>query len=152
MQRTDSLEKTLMLRKIEGRRRRGRQRMRRLDGSTNLMDMSLSKLRELVMPPNHLVLCRPLLLLTSIFPSIRVFYNELALRIRWPEYWNFRLSINPSSEYSGLISFRIDWFDFLAVQVIFKILSSPTPWFKSINSLAFGLLYGPTLTSIHAYL
>ena len=104
---------------------------------------------ESVMPPNHLVLCRPLLLLTSIFPSIRVFYNELALCIRWPEYWNFRLSISPSSEYSGLISFRIDWFDFLAVQVIFKILSSPTPQFKSINSLALSFPYSPALTSIH---
>ena len=66
------------------------------------------------MPSNHLILCRPLLLLPSIFPSIRVFSNESALHIRWPKYWSF--SISPSSEYSGLISFRIDWFDLLAVQ------------------------------------
>ena len=71
---------------------------------------------ELVMPSNHLILCHPLLLLPSIFPSIRVFSNESALHIRWPKYWSFGFSINPSNEYSGLISFRIDWFDFLAVQ------------------------------------
>ena len=67
------------------------------------------------MPSNHLILCRPLLLLPSIFPSIRVFSNESVLRVRRPKYWNFSLSISPSSEYSGLISFRIDWFDFLGV-------------------------------------
>ena len=66
---------------------------------------------ESVMPSNHLILCRPLLLLHSIFPSIRVFSNESALRIRWPKYWSFSFSISPSNEYSGLISFRIDWFD-----------------------------------------
>ena len=66
---------------------------------------------ESVIPPNHLILCRPLLLLHSIFPSIRVFSNELALHIRWPKYWRFSFSISPSNEYSGLISFRIDWFD-----------------------------------------
>jgi len=72
---------------------------------------------ELVMPSNCLILCCPLLLLPSIFPSIRVFYNEeSALPIRWPKYWSFSFSISPSSEYSGLISFRIDWFDLLAVQ------------------------------------
>ena len=68
------------------------------------------------MPSNHLVLCRPLLLPPSIFPSIRVFSNELALCIRWPKYWNFIFSISPSDEYSGLISFRMDWLDLLAVQ------------------------------------
>ena len=71
---------------------------------------------ELVMPSNHLVLCHPLLLLTSIFPSIRVFSNESAFHIRWPKFWSFSFSISPSNEYSGLISFRIDWFDLLAVQ------------------------------------
>ena len=71
---------------------------------------------ELVMPSNHLILCHPLLLLPSNFPSIRVFFNELALRIRWPKYWSFSFSISPSNEYSGLISFRIDWSDLLAVQ------------------------------------
>ena len=71
---------------------------------------------ELVMPSNHLIFCRPLFLLPSIFPSIWVFPNELALCIRWPEYWSFSFSINPSNEYSGLISFRMDCFDLLAVQ------------------------------------
>ena len=69
-----------------------------------------------VMPSNHCLLCRPLLLLPSIFPSIRVFYNESVLCIRFPKYWSFSFSINPSKEYSGLISFRIDWLDLLAVQ------------------------------------
>ena len=77
---------------------------------------------ESVMPSNHLILCRPLLLLPSIFPSIRVFSNESALRIRWPKYWSFRFSISPSNEYSGLISFRIDWLDLLAVQGTLKSL------------------------------
>ena len=77
---------------------------------------------ELVMPSNHLVLCCPLLLLPSIFPSIRVFSNELALHIRWPKYWSFSLSISPSSEYSGLISFMMDWFDLLSVQGTLKNL------------------------------
>ena len=75
-----------------------------------------------VMPSNHLILCHPLLLLPSIFPSIRVFSNELALCIRWPKYWGFNFRISPSNEYSGLISFRIDWFDFLAVQGTLKSL------------------------------
>ena len=77
---------------------------------------------ELVMLPNHLILCCPLLHLSWIFPSIRVFSNELALRIRWPKYWRFSFSISPSSEYSGLISFRIDWFDLLAAQGTLKSL------------------------------
>ena len=79
---------------------------------------SLPKLMsiDLVMPSSHLVLCCPLLLLPSIFPSIRVFSNESALGIRWPKYWSFSFSISPSNEHSGLISFRIDWFDLLAVQ------------------------------------
>ena len=71
---------------------------------------------ESVMPSNHLILCRPLLLLPSFFPSIRVFSNESALHIRWPEYWSFSFSISPSNEYSGLISFRLDWLDLLAFQ------------------------------------
>ena len=77
---------------------------------------------ESVMPSNHLILCCPLLLLSSTFPSIRVFSNESALCIRWPEYWRFSFSINPSNEYSGLISFRMDWFDLLAVQGTLKSL------------------------------
>ena len=71
---------------------------------------------ESVMPSNHLILCHPLLLPTSIFPSIRVFSSESALRIRWPKYWSFSFNISPSNEYSGLISFRMDWLDLLAVQ------------------------------------
>ena len=75
-----------------------------------------------VMPSNHLILCCPLLLPPSIFPSIRVFSNELDLCIRWPDYWSFSFSISPSNEYSGLVSFRIDWFDLLAVQGTLKSL------------------------------
>ena len=75
---------------------------------------------DLVMPSNHLILCCPLLLLPSIFPSIRVFSSESALRIRWPKYWSFSINIHPASEYSELISFRIDWFDLLAVQGTLK--------------------------------
>ena len=85
---------------------------------------SLPKLMsiESVMPSNHLILCRPLLLLPSIFPSIRVFSSESALHIRWPKYWSFSFSISPSKEYPGLISFRMDWLDLLAVQRTFKTL------------------------------
>ena len=75
---------------------------------------------ELVMPSNHLILCHTLLLLPSVFPSIRVFSNELALHIKWPMYWSFSFSISPSNKYSGLISFRIDWFDLLAIQETLK--------------------------------
>ena len=77
---------------------------------------------ELVMPCNHLILCRPLLLLPSLFPSIKVFSIESGLRIRWPKYWSFSLSISPTNEYSGLIFFRIDWFDLLVIQGTLKNL------------------------------
>ena len=85
---------------------------------------SLLKLMSimLVMPSNHLILCHTLLLLPSIFPSIRVFSNESVLHIRWPKYWSFSFSISPSNEYSGLISFRMDWLDLLAVQGTLKSL------------------------------
>ena len=85
---------------------------------------SLLKLMSIqsMMSSNYLILCHPLLLLPSIFPSIRVFSNESALRIRWPKYWSFSLSISPASEYSGLISFRMDWLDLLAVQGTLKSL------------------------------
>ena len=89
---------------------------------------SLLKLQsvESVMPSNHLILCHHLLLLSSVFPRIRVFSNESALRVRWPKYWSFSFSISPSSEYSGLISFRMDWFDLLAVQGLSRVFSSTT--------------------------
>ena len=103
---------------------------------------------ESVMPFNHLVLCRPLLLLPSVFPSIRVFSNELALCIRGPKYWSFSFNISPSSEYSGLISIRMDWVG-SPCSPRDSQESSPTPQFKTINSLALSLLYSPTLTSIH---
>ena len=77
---------------------------------------------ELVMPSNHLILCHPLFLLPSIFPSIRVFSNESTLCIRWPKYWSFNFNISPSNEHSGLISFRIDWLNLLAVQGTLKSL------------------------------
>ena len=99
------------------------------------------------MPSNHLILCPPLLLLPSIFPSIRVFSNESALHIRWPKYWSFSLSISPSHEHPGLICFRMDWLDLLAVQGTLKSLLQL--WFKSINSSALSFLHSPTLTSIH---
>ena len=85
---------------------------------------SLHKLMsiESVMPSNHLILCHPLFLLLSIFPSIRVFSNKLVLLIRWPKYWSFSIRISPSNEYSGLISFRMDWLDLLAVQGTLKSL------------------------------
>ena len=83
------------------------------------------------MPSNHLILYHPLLLPPSIFPSIRVFSSESVLCIRWPKYWSFSLSISPSSEYSGLISFRTDWFDLFASKALSK--SSPTPQFKNVN-------------------
>ena len=104
---------------------------------------------ESVMSSSHLILCCPLLLLPPIPPRIRVFSNESTLRMRWPKYWSFSFSISPSNEYSGLISFRIDWFDFLAVHGTQE--SSPAPQFKGIDSLALSFLYGPTLTSIHDY-
>ena len=104
---------------------------------------------ESVMPFSHLILCRPLLLLPPIPPSIRVFSNESTLHMRWPKYWSFRLSISPSNEHPGLISFRMDWLDLLAVQWTQE--SSPTPQFKSINSSALSFLHSPTLTSIHDY-
>ena len=99
------------------------------------------------MPSNHLILCCPLLLLPSIFPSIGVFSNESILHIRWPKYWSFSFSISPSNEYSGLISSRIDWFDLLTVQGTLK--SSPAPQFKSISSLAlsFHQLSHPYMTT-----
>ena len=103
---------------------------------------------ESVMLFNHIILCCLLLFLPSVFPCIRVFFNELVLPIRWSKYWSFSYSIGPSNEYSGLISFRIDWFDLLSRD---SQESIPTPRFKSISSLVLSFLYGPTLTSIHDF-
>ena len=105
---------------------------------------------EWVMPSNHLILCRPLLLLSSTFPNIRVFSNESDLRIRWPKYWSCSFNISPSNEHPGMISFRMDWLDVLAT-LRDSQESSPTPQFKSINSSALSFLYNPTLRSIHDY-
>ena len=116
------------------------------------ISQSLLKLMsiEWMMPFSHLILCLSLLLLLSIFPSIRGSSNELALHITWPEYWRFSFNINPSSEYSGLISFRMNWLDPLGTPRDSQE-SFPTPQFKSINSLALSFPYSPTLISIHDY-
>ena len=109
---------------------------------------SLVKLMSIksVLSSNYLILCCNFLLLPSIFPSIRVFSNESVLCFRWSKYWSVNFSISPSNKYLGLISFRMDWLDLLAVQGTLK--SSPTPQFKSTDSLALSFLYGPTVTSI----
>ena len=116
---------------------------------TNSQSLLKCMFIELVMPSNQIDLCHPLLLPHSNFPSIRVFSNESVLCIRGLQYWSFSFNISPSNEYSGLISFRMDWLDLFAVQGTFK--SSPTSQFKSINSSALSFLYHPTLTSIHDY-
>ena len=103
---------------------------------------------ESVMPSNNLILCGPLLLLSSVFPSVRVFSNESALHIRWPKYWSFSFSISPSNEYLGLISFRINWFDLLTVQWTLKSLLQYHSSKTSILQRSASLLYGPTLTSV----
>ena len=113
---------------------------------TNAQSLFKLMSSESVMPSKYIILCWPLLLLPSIFPSIRVFPNESALHIRWPKYWSFSFNISPSNEHPGLISFRMDWLDLLAVQGTQE--SSPTPQFKSINFSALSFLYSPTLTSI----
>ena len=107
-----------------------------------------------VMPSSHLILCHPLLLLSPIPPSIRVFSNESTLLMRWPTYWSFSFNIIPSKEHSGLISFRMDWLDLLAVQGTLKSLlqHTTTPQFKSINSSALSFLHSPTLTPIHDHM
>ena len=103
---------------------------------------------ELVMPSNHLILCHPHHLLPSTFPNIRVFSNESVLRIRWPKYWSFSFSISPSNEYSGLISFRMDWLYLLAVQGTLKSLLQHHSSKASILWRS-GFLHSPALTSIH---
>ena len=101
---------------------------------------------ESVMPSSLLILCHPLLLLSPILPSIRVFSNESTLRIRWPKYWSFSFNISPSNEHPGLI-FRMDGWIFLQSKGLSRV--SPTPQFKSINSSVLSFLHSPTLTSIH---
>ena len=105
---------------------------------------------ELVMPSNHLILHCPFLLKLSIFPSIRVFSNKSVIHIRWPKYWSFSFSFSPSNEYSGLISFRIDWFDLLALQGTLKSLLQHHSSKQSILQCS-AFLYGPTPTSTHDY-
>ena len=107
---------------------------------TNSWDILKLMSIELVIPSNHLI-CHPLLLPSSVFPSIRVFSDESVLCIRWPQYWSFSFSISPSSEYLGLISFRMDWLDLLTVQGTLK----------SFNSSALSFLYSPILMFIHDY-
>ena len=116
------------------------------------ISQSLFKLMsiESMMPSNHLILCYPLLLLPSIFPSTRVFSNDSTLPIRWPKYWSFSLSISPSNEYSGLIFFRVDWFDLLAVQGTLKSLLQHHSLKASILRLL-AFFYFPVLTSVHDY-
>ena len=103
---------------------------------------------ESVMTSSHLILCRPLLLLPPIPPSIRVFSNELALHMRWPKYWSFSFSITPSNEHPGLISFRMDWLDLLAVQGTLKSLQQRS---SKPSILWCSDFFSPTLTSIHDY-
>ena len=96
-----------------------------------------------VMPSNHLILCRPLLLPPSIFPSIRVFSNESVLCIRWPKYWSFNFSMSPSNEYSGLISFRIDWFDLVKNAILTEAYGCPGAyrWFSDSPQKAYKMLH-----------
>ena len=105
---------------------------------------------ESVIPSNHLILCHPLLFTPSIFPSIRVFSNESAFCIRWPNYWSFSFNISPSSEHPGLISFRMDWLNLLALQGTLKSLLQHHSS-KSINSSALSFLYSLNFTSVHDY-
>ena len=113
-----------------------------------LLELTQTMSIESVMPSNHLMLCHPLLLPPSVFPSIRVFSNESVLRIRWAKFWSFSFSISPSNEHPGLITFRMDWLDLLAVQGTLKSLlqhhSSKASFF-----LVLSFPYSPTLTSLH---
>ena len=126
-------------------------RLPSLSSMSFIVSWSLLKLMsiELMMSSNHVILCCSFFLLSLIFPSIRVPSNESALHIRWLKHWSFSFSISPSNKYSGLISFRIDWFGLLALQGNLKSLLQPQ--FKSIDSLVLSLLYGPTLTSVYEY-
>ena len=116
--------------------------------STNSWSLPKRMSIQSVMPSNPLILCHPLLLSPSIFPSIRVFSSESTLHIMWPKYWSFSFNISPSNEYSGLISFRMDWLDPCNTRDSQE--SSLTPQLKSTDSLVVSFLYGPTFISIHA--
>ena len=96
-------------------------------------ELAQTQVHRSVMPSNHLILCRPLLLLPSVFPNIRVFSNEAVLHIKWPKYWSFSFSISPSKEHPGLISFRMDWLDLLAVQGTLKSLLQKTVLYISVS-------------------
>ena len=115
---------------------------------TNFQSLLILMSIELGIPSNHLILCS-LLLPPSIFPSFGIFSNGTVLHMGWPKYWSFSFSISPSNEYSGLISFRIDWFDLLVIQGTQE--SSPISQFKCISSSALSFLYSPTLITIHDY-
>ena len=119
----------------------------RMSNKSILKEISPGCLLERVMLTNHLFLCHLLLLLPLIFPSIRVISSESVLLTRWPKYWSFSFNISPCNEHSGLISFRMDWLDLLAVQGTQE--SSSTPQFKSINYSVLNFLHSPSLTSIH---
>ena len=106
---------------------------------------------ESAIPSNHLILCCSLILLPSIFSSIRVFSNESVIHIKWPKYWSFSFSISATNEYSGLTHFRNDWFDLLAVQGTLKSILQQYLQLKSINSSVLSFLYSPVLTSIRDY-
>ena len=114
-----------------------------------LVQNHVHQVSDAIQPLHTLSLCRPLLLLSSILPSIRAFFSESVLLISWPKNWSFSFSTSPSNEHPGLISFRMDWLDLLAGQGTLQ--SFPTPQFKSINSLELTFFYGPTLISIHNY-
>ena len=115
------------------------------------LSWSLLKLMfiDLVIPSNHLIFYSPLLLLPWIFPRVRVFFNELDLCIRWPKYWSFSFSISPSNQYSGLMSFRIDWFDLLPAKGLSRVFSSTT--IRRHQSFRLSLFYSSALTSLHDY-
>ena len=120
----------------------------------HLLELAQLMSTESEIPSNHLILCRPLLFLPSVFPSIRVFSNELALRIRWPKYWSFSFNISLSSEYSRLISFRIDWFEILQSKGLSKIFSSTTVQkhqFRTQTSLEVFVVLNISIFSIVIY-